>query len=84
MPPTEALQVLISVHNAHEIAARVYRREDDTGRDPIVWLAITVNGSEVLHVFAGSKQCEEQLMVLMRSINQARTEARIHAAAREL
>jgi hypothetical protein len=85
MLPMEAPQVLTFVHNAHEVTARVYRREDDTGRvDDVVWLTISVNGRDVLNVFARTKECEEQLMALTRMINQARTEARIHAAAREL
>jgi DNA-binding FrmR family transcriptional regulator len=85
MLPTEAPHVVTSVHNAHEVTARVERMEDDTGRcEDVVWLTIAVNGSDVLNVFARTKECEEQLMALTRMINQARTEARIHAAAREL
>jgi hypothetical protein len=80
----EAPDVFTSIHNAHEVTARVYRREDDTGRDPIVWLAIVVNGRDVLSVFARTKQCEEQFMALTRMINSSCTEARIHAAAREV
>jgi hypothetical protein len=76
---------MLSVHNAHEVSALVHRREDDTGRfEDVVWLTIAVNGHDVLNVFARTKQCEEQFMELTRMINQARTEARIHAAAREL
>jgi hypothetical protein len=81
----EAPEVLTSVHNAHEVTARVYRREDDTGRfEDVVWLTIVVNGRDVLSVFARTKQCEEQFMALTRMINSSCTEARIHAAAREL
>jgi len=84
MPPTEAPRVLMAVHNAHEVSARVHRKEDDARFEDVVWLTIAVNGHDVLNVFARTKQCEEQFMALTRMINQARTEARIHVAAREL
>jgi hypothetical protein len=74
MLPMEAPDVFTSIHNAHEVTARVYRREDDAGRDPVVWLAIVVNGREVLHVFARSKECEQQLTALTRMINAAARE----------
>jgi len=80
----EAPHIMISVHNAHEVSARVHRKEEDGRFEDVVWLTIAVNGHDVLNVFARTKQCEEQFMVLTRMINQARSEARMHIAAREL